>query len=85
MKQGQVWSEKHGCYVSPSFLPADKQAVGSIKIPLTKCIIIITPDGFYDLVLNDKKVKRIGFKDFIKYKGHVLGIENKCPDADYWR
>lgn len=82
MKSGQIWSEDFGCYVSKSFVTADITSTRSIKIDITKCKIIITPEGYYDLVMNDKKIKRITLVEFLKYKVHVIEIINKCEEYD---
>ena len=78
MMNNTVWSQEFGAYVSRSFLPekerepAAKKSV--IKFDITKCIIKITCFGFYELWLNDNKLKYIGFMEYLKFKKYVKEI-----------
>lgn len=85
MKRGQVWSEDLTCYVSRSFVPAEQTNKQSIKLDMHKCEIIITPDGYYNLILQGRMLKRLSFNEFMKYKKHVKQVYNNCLTGDHWR
>jgi len=82
MKQGQIWSDQFDCYVSRTFAPETQQS-SAFKIDITKCEIIITPEGFYNLQLNGKKIKRIAFNEYMKYRKSVSRILNYCKGGEY--
>ena len=71
-----VWSQVYGSYVSRTFLP-EKERINSpklIKFDITKCVIVITLFGFYELHLDDKKIKSISFDEYLKYRYYVKEV-----------
>ena len=64
--------------MSYAFLPEKERPAESIKLPvkidITKCIIKVSCFGFYELWLNDVKLKTIGFMDYLKYRNYVKDI-----------
>jgi len=75
MKLNQYWSEEYGCPVSYSFLKKDlNKPKSTLKIDITNCIIKITPMGFYELWLNNKRIRELSFKEYLKYKEYVKKI-----------
>lgn len=70
MRADAVWSQDYSAYVSPSFNP---DAI-PIKIAINLCDIIITDLGFYELWNNDKRIKKLTFNQYLKYKSHVKNV-----------
>ena len=71
MKAGQIWSIEYDCYVSRTFIP---RKANNVKLDISKCIIKISPFGFYELWLNGKYLRNLNFLDYLKYKNFVLEI-----------
>lgn len=69
-----VWSEEYSSYVSHSFISKAEKA---IKLDITKCIIKITMFGYYELWLNNNKVKSLNFNEFQKYKQYVKEVNTE--------
>lgn len=69
MRLDAKWNPE-GFWESPGF----SMKKSDIKIPITKCDIIINEFGFIDLYLDDKKLKRIDFDTYLKFKSYVKTV-----------
>lgn len=83
MKQGQFWSEDYNCPVSVSFYNGVIKRAKNVKIDITNCHIVITEFGYFQLWLKDKKIRDLGFEDFMKYRKYVKEIINNDRGNDY--
>ena len=75
MKYNQYWSLKYDCPVSLTFSDIAKTLPKNrITIDITKCIIRISPEGFYYLYFQGKRIKKLTFSEFMKYRKSVKEI-----------
>ena len=72
MKPGQIWSIEYDCYVSHTFMPRKEK---TIKVNISKCVIKISPFGFYELWLDGKYLRNLDFLGYLKYKNLVFEVE----------
>lgn len=77
MRADAVYSVEYGCFIAP---PQPEAAKPVIRFDVTKCNIIINEFGFIDLYLGSKKIKRLNYKEFKKYKHYVKEVRD---DAYY--
>lgn len=75
MKKGQEWSQEFDSYVSRAFL---ERKDGKVTIDLTRCTILITQEHFYDLMLEGKKIKRVTYEFWEKYRNIIKGTSKEC-------
>lgn len=68
-RKDAVWNGA-GYYEAPQL----SKPPNNIKIDLSKCTIIVTRFGFYDLHMDGKKIKRLSFKLFQIYKTYVIDV-----------
>lgn len=68
MRTDAVWNSG-GYWEAPRF-----SSISNIKIDITKCIIKFNAFGFIDLLLNEKRVKRLTFKEYLKFKAYVKNV-----------
>jgi len=74
MRTDAVWNNA-GYWESPAF--SKSKASKSIKIPITKCEIIVNEFGYIDLYLDGKRFKRITFEMYLTYRDHVKKVIRK--------
>jgi len=82
MRLDATWNI-NGYWEAPRLLVREGSPMGYPEkaINISKCTIVITDLGFIDLCLNNKKVKRLEFKEFLKLKPYVKSIERN--DINY--
>jgi len=70
----KIWSEEYSSYVSYAFSPVNNIPKKAIKIDIAKCIIKESCFGYFELWLNDKRLKAIKFMEYLKYRDYVKEV-----------
>lgn len=72
MRTDAVWNTG-GYWEAPSFITGKPENI-AITIDITKCIIKVSQFGYSYLYFNDKKVKKLTFLEYLKYRGYVKDV-----------